>query len=908
MDSNGYPIGGVGGEDGVTTNDIVSLDTTAQIELGDGAINFVASSVEIAGVPIIDINSGVSNPMLADLDANEFNINNVGEINGINLGILQNNIVTLNNKTFYIDPALSLDGTVFTNNIYALSFVKDGGSNQQYLMADGSSLQYSANSGNSNFYLYTSSTALTPNPSNGHVTYNNANQSAATAIYISHRTSDNIDIEVYFKQLSTLNEVYIQDKNLSENFIQYNITGTPNIVTNSKVEIPVTVRISGGTGATSFGSNHPVLISFFTNSIETDQRLTALESKTQNMAATTSVNTLSRSLNTLLQPADSVAIRSIDGLTNHAIFTPTAFNFYRPLNMNATAISNAASLSISGGTANDFLKANGTLDSNSYALSSDLLNYVPLTSSSAISGELTANKFIIPLGLTTQFLKANGDLDSTAYITAADVTTAIAGKLDKAGDTMSGPLNMGTNDITNIGNVAANTITLSGSPSSFLMADGTINANTYVRLTGDTMFGSLNMGSNNITGIGLVTANVLEVAGGLSTEFLKADGTRDAAQYTPTDGAIVLNSVPYLTDVGLLSSSTTNKYVQAGSNLQTAINQMVSGQGYSLTLSAGQHAGGSAIIFDRLDYAISGTKTGTAGSTSTIAAASVAIGQAGINTSLLKFSDLEFTGPVTFASQNQQSRHTFNNCVFGTTVNFPTAVIGVTGYLYFYDCVFSQAGTITLNNVTLAVKFVRCVFAGQTITINAAGNQVVFQDCDGLPSFAITNALYRGLNKLNAALTTSLTATSLSLGGAASSFVMGNGSLNATVYPTISILTGNFVFNGVNCAFQARRVSDGVNGGMVSIFVSGFLATVATTTSVFTSTAASALPVGWRPINAVFNSGRIRRLNIISTGTVIFFASGEMGLTDAIQTNNYWVAGSTNSGLASDASFSWPVL
>ena len=110
----------------------------------------------------------------------------------------------------------------FPSLLEATSFVKTGGTNIQYLMANGDTLTQSANSGNSDFYLYNSNTTQNITPPSGSITYNNSVQSLATIIYISHQTRDNIDIEIFFKQLSTTSDVYIQDQELSEHFIQYN--------------------------------------------------------------------------------------------------------------------------------------------------------------------------------------------------------------------------------------------------------------------------------------------------------------------------------------------------------------------------------------------------------------------------------------------------------------------------------------------------------------------------------------------------------------------------------------------------------------------------------------------------------------------------------------------------------------
>jgi len=190
---------------------------------------------------------------------------------GFNAKVNSNNTIQLGNENII---------TVNTSgNITANSFVKNAGTNIQYLMADGSTLTQSANSGNSNFYLFNSGTSQSTTPPSGFITYNNATQSSATIIYISHLTRDNIDIEVYFKQITTITDVYIQDENTSVNFIQFNITGTPTITPEAQVAIPVLVR--GTPGTTDFANGHNVIISFFTNGLEVDTRLSDLETKTQ---------------------------------------------------------------------------------------------------------------------------------------------------------------------------------------------------------------------------------------------------------------------------------------------------------------------------------------------------------------------------------------------------------------------------------------------------------------------------------------------------------------------------------------------------------------------------------------------------------------------------------------------------
>lgn len=75
-----------------------------------------------------------------------------------------------------------------------------------------------------------------------------------------------------------------------------------------------------------------------------------------------------------------------------------------------------------GGTSSQFLKADGSVDSNTYALSSALTNFVPYTGASANvnlgANNITANSFVKVGGTSAQFLKADGTVDSNTYLTA----------------------------------------------------------------------------------------------------------------------------------------------------------------------------------------------------------------------------------------------------------------------------------------------------------------------------------------------------------------------------------------------------------------------------------------------------------------------------------------------------------
>lgn len=95
-------------------------------------------------------------------------------------------------------------------------------------------------------------------------------------------------------------------------------------------------------------------------------------------------------------------------------------------NTNINANLTATKLIKLGGNANEFLKANGDVDNNTYALASSLNNYLPLTGGT-LTGNLTVNnanvtaiKFIKTGGTSSQFLKANGDVDSNTYLTTTN--------------------------------------------------------------------------------------------------------------------------------------------------------------------------------------------------------------------------------------------------------------------------------------------------------------------------------------------------------------------------------------------------------------------------------------------------------------------------------------------------------
>jgi hypothetical protein len=287
---------------------------------------------------------------------------------------------------------------------------------------------------------------------------------------------------------------------------------------------------------------------------------------------------------------------------------------------------------------------------------------------------------------------------------------------------------------------------------------------------------------------------------------------------------------------------------------------------------------------------------------------------------------MKFVGNLVFDnSTNQQLRTYFYNCDWSGTITFPTsAATGTTGTaIYFDNCSFSGASAIVIPNQSLyTIFFTRCAFVGQTITNQqVVGNttKTVFSDCSYLPT--LSSLGFCVLNGPNTTLTTTQAnygsivlggaSTSLLLGngttlsGTAAQYVMGNGTLTTPTFTTITSLTGNATYNGVNIGYTARRV--GVSGaGICTVFIGGFSATVAATTSTLISS--SFLPATYRPQNAVYLPCRITKLGVITLGTLIVYASGEIGITDVAQTANFWAISTTGCGISGDFTVSFTTV
>jgi hypothetical protein len=417
---------------GLSTDKIQDLGGTVEIDLSDNKINLIAPDVLVNGAPIGG-GGGIQNPLSSNLSIGAFDI--TGLSNGQTLQGINTDVIALEEKTVNITLAsfpvsttmvgiltvdnlktndikdiletstisLNVGGVDITStnlnfngnplvyspypsSIEAGSFIKSGGLSTQYLLADGSTLVQSAVSGNSNFYLYANQLTLTPPPDNGRVRYNNAIQKDATLVYISHLTSDGVDIDIFFNNVSTLNDVYIQDKMDSANFIQYNITAPPTLLPNQYITIPVVFNSFSGTGETSFGNNHPLILSFFVNNLEVDTRISNLETKTQNQTAILGTTTLSGLVdiptletNLIRDKTSGTAEIFLSAGLIEIVASTLQFNNEEVVYNNFPNQLVAQSYRKTGATSDEFLKGDGTTDINAYSNIQYLMTTAPAT-------------------------------------------------------------------------------------------------------------------------------------------------------------------------------------------------------------------------------------------------------------------------------------------------------------------------------------------------------------------------------------------------------------------------------------------------------------------------------------------------------------------------------------------------
>ena len=150
---------------------------------------------------------------------------------------------------------------------------------------------------------------------------------------------------------------------------------------------------------------------------------------------------------------------------------------------------------------------------------------------------ITADSFVKSGGTSAQFLKADGSVDSNTYAT----TSSLGSYLPIAGGTLTGALGIPgsstASDTTkgiNLTYNTTNTAHIGLSTGLFLYSSGNITFRPSGSASGGAGSGCLVLSSDGITAEEVITAEGFKKSGGTSAQFLKADGSVDSNSYVTT--------------------------------------------------------------------------------------------------------------------------------------------------------------------------------------------------------------------------------------------------------------------------------------------------------------------------------------------------------------------------------------
>ena len=221
------------------------------------------------------------------------------------------------------------------------SFVRNGGTNVQFLMADGSVTVASGGGQGSNIYLYLNSTLLSGIPAASYIRFDNLVQASASQLVISYQARYGLDIDAFLSLIDQNSIIYIQDYGNASNYIKFTVNSVV-FTANSNTICNVSYMIGEGTGLTTFGDDTPVFMSVFVDTASIDNRITTLEdstlilesdtvnlqNKTRNITATEGMTYIDEILK-CSQIEGSVGADLIIGTTNNIIIGQSGSLFCR---------------------------------------------------------------------------------------------------------------------------------------------------------------------------------------------------------------------------------------------------------------------------------------------------------------------------------------------------------------------------------------------------------------------------------------------------------------------------------------------------------------------------------------------------------------------------------------------------
>ena len=94
----------------------------------------------------------------------------------------------------------------------------------------------------------------------GYIIWNNSTQISATQLSVSHIDELGNDVDIFLELISAGDKIIIQDRNNSNAYQQWLVSGSLNTIPNDYVEIPVSLVTATGLGYTNFPNGHEVIL------------------------------------------------------------------------------------------------------------------------------------------------------------------------------------------------------------------------------------------------------------------------------------------------------------------------------------------------------------------------------------------------------------------------------------------------------------------------------------------------------------------------------------------------------------------------------------------------------------------------------------------------------------------------
>lgn len=502
--------------------------------------------------------------------------------------------------------------------------------------ADGATGPTGANGQSTNLWLYLANTTITSgDPLSSNIIWNNATQVSSTSINVSHLTEDDLDIDIFLALLQINQNIIIQDRDVSANFQNWKVSGTPtnfNIgLSTSYWSVPVTLVSSGGVGTTNFSNNHHLFLGILNN--------VGLTGATGDLITFSGTNTKSNISPVVIgsvlasQGVSSMPAYSSSPILNTSLTTPSLIGVNGTLShSNAVQTSGASSAFVFTNPAN-----------TNQTLSTEVSGFnINSGSRQWATGAITTQRENLITAPTFSFVGASTITSAaTLAVTAAPIAgtnATITNAYSIWSQSGAVRVNDGTGSLT-----FRQAVGTAADPAIYLFNDQTTapSATNYILKVG-----SANSGNTFLNGNGLVFA-----VGGTNRMSI-TNGTTSSSNISNTSGA--------LTSFAFNPSSNTN---------QTASTEQLS---FNVATCTSQHATGALTtqrfaVFNAPTYSFVGASTITNAATLAVTAAPIAGTNATITNSYALWVQ---AGNVRFDGTNTILKH-----LVGSTTA-PTGAVG----------------------------------------------------------------------------------------------------------------------------------------------------------------------------------------------------------------------------------------